>query len=144
MTAAGLHHLPEDDPAPLRMVLETLAKLGVTPTEGQKRTLAAAHRYGWLLGEDGIARILADGSPAARAARSRQQVRPYRGEADAEAKYHASQPHPGETRLWSPTEDGFTCHLCGRSFGRYVDSLQAVSAAVDHTKTCEGGVHGAE
>lgn len=138
MTAAGLHHLPPDDPAPVRMVLETLARLGVTPTEGQKRTLAVAHSYGWLLGEDGIAKILADGSPAARAARSRRRLREA-GLAEAERRHHASLPRSQDTRLWSPTEDGFTCHLCDLDFGRYVDPAQAASAAVDHTKTCEGG-----
>lgn len=137
MTAAGAYHLPADDPAPVRLVLEALAKLGVTPSEGQRRTLEAAHRYGWLTGEDGIARIIADCSPAARAARARQRVRSD-GLADAERRFHASQQHPRQTRAWSETEKGFFCHLCKREFHLGIDRRDTAIVAREHTKTCEG------
>ena len=142
MTAAGLHHLPTPDDGVFQRLLDALADEDFDLTPGRRTVLAALHEFGWLAGQDGVAGMMRElmerETREAKAAASRRQVRAHRAEASAEAKFHASLPRLQDTRLWSPTEDGFTCHLCGQTFGRYVDSLQAVSAAVDHTRTCGG------
>lgn len=141
MTAAGLHHLPEDRAAWVRGFVDTMRRLGVTFTPGQVETLHTVHEFGLLDGPSGVGRMLSDLSPGkrdveARAAADRRLVRRYR---DAEAKFHASQPHPRQTRAWSLIDGGFRCHLCKTDFLRYVDPAGAASAAQDHTQQCPGG-----
>jgi len=138
VTVSGLHHLPEPDPKAVEMTFEAFERLGIRLTDGQRRTLAAAHEYGWLAGRDGIARIILDASAPGRAAQDRRMVRTRR-EASVEAKFHASLPHSRQTRAWSLIDGGFRCHLCGTRFLRYVDPAGAASAAQDHTQQCEGG-----
>lgn len=139
MTISGLHHLPEPDHAAVDALIATLARLGTPVTPGQAAKMHAAHEFGLLMGEDGIGRVLVDSSSKARAARARQQIRAHRAEQEAEAKFHASQPHPRQTRAWSLIDGGFRCHLCNTDFLRYIDPAQAVSAAQDHTQQCPGG-----
>ena len=139
MTAAGIRPLPEPDHSQVDALIETLAALGTPVSAGQARTLHTIHEFGLLAGPDGVGRILADSSPAARAARSRQRARAHRAEQEAERRFHASQPHPRQTRAWSLVDGGFRCHLCNTKFLRYVDPAGAVSAAQDHTQQCPGG-----
>jgi hypothetical protein len=138
MTISGLHHLPEPDHAAVDALIATLARLGTPVTPGQAAKMHTAHEFGLLMGEDGIGRVLVDSSPKARAARARQQMRAHRAEQEAEAKFHASQPHPRQTRAWSLIDGGFRCHLCGTDFQLGIDEHDMTSAAQDHTKTCEG------
>ncbi|MFL1427102.1 MULTISPECIES: hypothetical protein [unclassified Nocardiopsis] len=147
MTAAGLHHLPDDGGARVRALIDTLRGLGVTVSDSQIAKLNAADGFGLLFPErgDGLARLMVDASPAARANAARQQTRRYRDAADAERRYHASQPHPNEDRLWVPDADGlgFTCRR-GHHEGPFIDSRQTTEAAVAHHKQCQGGDRSAE
>ncbi|MEU0493540.1 hypothetical protein ABZ249_30300 [Nocardiopsis sp. NPDC006139] len=137
MTAAGLHHLPEPDHAAVDALIATLARLGIPVTPGQAAKMHTAHEFGLLMGEDGIGRVLVDSSPKARAARARQQMRAHRAEASAETKFHNSQPHSAEFRLWKVDADGlgFTCRR-GHHMGGFIDSRQTTEAAVAHHKQC--------
>ncbi len=66
-------------------------------------------------------------------------VRSHRGEAAAEARYHATLPVAHDVRVWRMDEDhlGYTHTQCGRHFGLFVDPTQTAEHAVDHDKTCE-------
>lgn len=77
------------------------------------------------------------------AAEARRMVREHRA---AEARYHATLPPTQTTRRWVLVENGtgFHCHLCGTSFGGYIDPAQSTDAAQDHvTKICPKAVRNA-
>lgn len=148
MTAAGLHHLPTPDDGVFQRLLDALADEDFDLTPGRRTVLAALHEFGWLAGQDGVAGMMRElmerETREAKAAAVRQRVRAHRAEQEAERRFRASQPHPRQTRAWSLIDGGFRCHLCKTDFQLGIDEHDMTSAAQDHTKTCEGGGHGAE